>query len=291
MTASMTAFARHGGDGEWGRATWELRSVNHRYLEISLRLPEELRGLETAVRERIDKYLKRGKVDCTLRFEGPTSIAPTLTLNTELARQLAEACGRINAMMDSPANASATDILRWPGVIAVQAPDIEALSEAVLALLEQTLAIMVEVREREGGKLRTLMEQRCAEARTRVTTLRAQLPAILENIRARWLTRIQEMLQSTPSLDPGRLEQETAMLMQRLDVAEELDRLETHIEEVLRVLAREKVAGRRLDFLMQEMHREANTLGSKSAHVDTTGASVDLKVLIEQMREQVQNIE
>jgi uncharacterized protein (TIGR00255 family) len=150
---------------------------------------------------------------------------------------------------------------------------------------------MVEVREREGGKLRALMEQRCAEARTRVTTLRAQLPGILESIRTRWLTRTQELLQSTPSLDAGRLEQETAMLMQKLDVAEELDRLDTHIEEVLRVLAKEKVAGRRLDFLMQEMHREANTLGSKSAHVDTTGASVDLKVLIEQMREQVQNIE
>jgi uncharacterized protein (TIGR00255 family) len=291
MTASMTAFARHTGDGEWGRATWELRSVNHRYLEIALRLPEELRGLESAVRERVDKYLKRGKVDCTLRFEGPTTIAPTLTVNIELARQLVEACGRINAMMDTPANASATDILRWPGVIATEPPDIEALSEAVLSLLQQTLAIMVEVREREGGKLRALMEQRCAEARTRVTTLRAQLPGILESIRTRWLTRTQELLQSTPSLDAGRLEQETAMLMQKLDVAEELDRLDTHIEEVLRVLAKEKVAGRRLDFLMQEMHREANTLGSKSAHVDTTGASVDLKVLIEQMREQVQNIE
>jgi uncharacterized protein (TIGR00255 family) len=287
----MTAFARLSGEGAWGRATWELRSVNHRYLEMSMRLPEELRGLESAVRERVDKYLKRGKLDCTLRFEAPTNVAPALTINFALARQLVDACARIGEMAPSVAPVNATDILRYPGVINTEAADLDALSEAVLKLLEQVLKTMVEVREREGGKLRTLLEQRCAEARTRVTNLRTQLPAIIDGIKTRWLTRTQEVLQAGASLDAARLEQETALLIQRLDVAEELDRLDTHIEEVLRVLAKEKVAGRRLDFLMQEMHREANTLGSKSAHIDTTGASVDLKVLIEQMREQIQNIE
>jgi uncharacterized protein (TIGR00255 family) len=291
MTTSMTAFARHSGDGDWGRATWELRSVNHRYLEISLRLPEELRGLETAVRERIDKHLKRGKLDCMLRFEASTTVAPQLSVNFELARQLVEACTRINAMTQQSAGVNATDILRWPGVIATESQNMDAVSEAVLALLDDTLRVLVEMREREGAKLRALLEQRCTEARARVAQLRAQLPAIIDSVRTRWLTRIQEMLQASAALDPGRLEQETALLMQKLDVAEELDRLDTHIEEVLRVLHKERVAGRRLDFLMQEMHREANTLGAKSAHIDTTGASVDLKVLIEQMREQVQNIE
>ncbi len=291
MIASMTAFARQTADGEWGRATWELRSVNHRYLELSLRLPEELRSIETATRERVDRHLKRGKIDCTLRFDGPAAIAPQIMLNHELARQLIEACTRINKLLDDPAAIGATDILRWPGVIATAPTDIDALSESLLAILDKALQALVEVRLREGAKLEALIEQRCTDAAARVGQLRTQMPAIVESVKTRWLTRMQELLQANAALEPTRLEQETALLLQRLDVSEELDRLETHIAEVRRVLASERVAGRRLDFLMQEMQREANTLGSKSAHVDTTGASVDLKVLIEQMREQVQNIE
>jgi uncharacterized protein (TIGR00255 family) len=288
MVASMTAYARQSGQGEWGRAIWEIRSVNHRFLDLSLRLPEELRVLESSVRERIDAHVKRGKLDCTLRMEGGQRTGAPISVNEDLLRQLLDACARINRQIDAPAPVSATELLRWPGVIAGDIPDMETLGRELLGLLDSTLQSLVEARLREGEKLKALIEQRCADAAGRVDALRAQLPAIMDGLKNRMLTRIREI---ATGVDPTRLEQETALLLQKLDVAEELDRLDAHLAEVRRVLNEDKVAGRRLDFLMQELNREANTLGSKSAHLDTTGASVELKLLIEQMREQVQNIE
>ena len=288
MVASMTAYARQTGQGEWGRATWEIRSVNHRYLDLSLRLPEELRVLESSVRERIDAHVKRGKLDCTLRMEGGQRAGAPISINEDLLRQLLDACAQINQRIEQPAPVSATELLRWPGVIAGDIPDMETLGRELLALLDVALHSLVEARQREGDKLKALIAQRCSEATNRVAGLRAQLPMIMEGLKTRMFTRISEL---ATGVDPTRLEQETALLLQKLDVAEELDRLDAHLTEVRRVLEEDKVAGRRLDFLMQELNREANTLGSKSAHLDTTGASVELKLLIEQMREQVQNIE
>jgi uncharacterized protein (TIGR00255 family) len=289
MVASMTAYARHSGQGDWGRATWELRSVNHRYLEVSLRLPEELRPLETRARERIDQALRRGKIDCTLKFEAASGRGEQLSVNTELVRQLIDACAAIGRLVDRGAPPAALDLLRWPGVIATDAPDADTIAAALLPLLDEALRVLVDTRRREGDKLKALIEDRCAEAEQRVAQLRTQLPAIMDGLKTRMQGRIAEL--APTAVDPGRLEQEVALLLQKFDVAEEMDRLQAHFGEVRRVLREDQVAGRRLDFLMQEMNREANTLGSKSAHLDTTGASVALKVLIEQMREQVQNVE
>ncbi len=289
VVASMTAFARHSTQGAWGRATWELRSVNHRYLEITLRLPEELRGLESNFRERIEQRVKRGKVDGLLRYDGSAAASQTPHVNVELVRALIAAGSQIDALLKSPSPLKTSDLLRWPGVLSVEETNIEALGEVLSSLLEQTLEALVATRRREGGKLAQLIEQRCGALSQRIAQLRTQLPAIQEHLKNRLRQRVQELC--LPGIEPGRMEQELALMLQRLDVAEEMDRLETHIAETRRVLAQDPAPGRRLDFLMQELHREANTLGSKSAHVDTTGAALDLKVIIEQMREQIQNIE
>ena len=285
MISSMTAFARLEDSGEWGHAVWEIRTVNHRYLDISIRLPEELRVLESGVRERISEKLKRGKVECNLRYD-TDSVADDISVNTRLTGKIIQASRGLP--VDNPAPVNPVDILRWPGVIRKDSPDLEQTGARLMKLLDQALRDIVDSRRREGEKTGRMIEDRCDLSLQQVKQVREKAPDIIAALSERHLARVQEL---GLELDNGRVEQEIALLSQKLDVDEELDRLETHIHEVRRVLTETEPVGRRLDFLMQEMNREANTLGSKSAHVDTSNASIELKVLIEQMREQVQNIE
>ena len=285
MVFSMTAFARLEESGEWGHAVWEIRTVNHRYLDISTRLPEELRALESGVRERVAARLSRGKVECNLRYDAEAMLND-ISVNARLAGKIIQAAA--NLPIANPAPVNPVDILRWPGVIEKNAPDLEQTGAHLFELLDRTLHDLLDNRRREGEKTSRMIEDRCELALQQVKQLRTRVPEIITALGARYLARVQEL---ELELDSGRLEQEIALLSQKLDVDEELDRLETHILEVRHVLTETKPIGRRLDFLMQEMNREANTLGSKSAHIDTGNASIELKVLIEQMREQVQNIE
>jgi len=282
----MTAFARSAGQGEWGSAVWEIRSVNHRYLEISPRLPEEVRALEAEVRERIGERLDRGKVDCLLRYQVQVDLRRGLAINREILQQIEQAIGRVTATVPQCAPVNPVDLLRWPGVI--DPPDMQEASAPLLALLDSALEALVTARCREGERLSALLSERCERMRQHIDYLRARLPGIVKALTARIKGRLLDLGQQ---VDAGRLEQELVLLIQRLDVAEELDRLQAHTDEFTRVMQHDKPVGRRLDFLLQEMNREANTLGSKSVHIDSTGVSVELKVLIEQMREQVQNIE
>lgn len=288
MIRSMTAFARQERRAAWGVLTWELRSLNHRFLEVGTRLPEDLRALEGAVRERVAKLLKRGKVECGLRLQRTAGARGELSMNREVVARLVELVTEANALHASPAPISAIELLRWPGAVDEVEPDLGPISEAALELLDSALAELVDTREREGERLRAVLEQRGTAMAVLASEVRQHLPEIRTQLRARLEARLAEVQVQT---DPARIEQELVLQLQKLDVDEELDRLETHLCEIGDVLKRSEPVGRRLDFLMQELNREANTLGSKSVVVETTRASVELKVLIEQMREQVQNIE
>ena len=288
MINSMTAYGRAEHSGDWGRASCEIRSVNHRYLEISVRLPEELRLLEQIIRERISDRLKRGKVDCNIRFEQCEIINGALPVNQELLTKVIETAEKTAAQLKAGSPVNPLDVLRWPGVLDHDVPDTETISTPLIELVDQTLDAVIDTRQREGTKIRTMILERCQSAKENVSKVRELMPTILDNLREKLIQRVQEL---THEFDNERLEQELLLLSQKMDVAEEMDRLEAHIDEVIRVLDQKGPVGRRLDFLMQEMNRESNTLGSKSVHLDTSNVSVDLKVLIEQMREQIQNIE
>ena len=288
MARSMTAFARQELVKDWGVLTLELRSVNHRYLDISLRIPEEFRSVEPKLRERIAEKLARGKVEVGLRFTRNESSNGDILIDEELVQQIANASRTVDHILYNPEAVSSLDILRWPGVIKTAKLDSNELTKSVLELLDETLKDMLQGREREGEKLAELIQQRCSAIRDVISEVKKRLPEIMQLWREKLLKRIQD---ASVEVDENRLEQELVIIAQKTDVDEELDRLETHIAEVERVLKSEKPIGRRLDFLMQELNREANTLGSKSIDTETTKASVDLKVLIEQMREQIQNIE
>ncbi len=288
MIRSMTAFSRQEASNELGELVLEIRTVNHRYLDIFLRLPEELRSLDSVMRELIGSRLSRGKVECSLRFQPADQNGGELALNDERIKQIAHASRHIESILYDPAPVSSLEVLRWPGVIQSQPLDLEQLQQAVTALLEKALLDLIATREREGKKLAEVIKQRCDAMEEIVAGVKAKMPEILAQWREKLINRINE---AKVELDADRLEQEMIYLVQKTDVAEEMDRLAMHIEEVRRVLQGDKPVGRRLDFLMQELNREANTLGSKSIHADTTRASVDLKVYIEQMREQIQNIE
>jgi uncharacterized protein (TIGR00255 family) len=288
MTRSMTAFARESSATDVGELTWELRSVNHRFLEPHLRLPEDLRVLETPVRERLTARLARGKVDCTLRFVPAQDSAGALKVNRRLLEQVLAAADEIATRIGEPATPHVLDLLRWPGLLQEPEQDTDAVAAAALALLDQALDGLVAHREREGGRLKALLLERCDKLAVEVDGVRARMPQVLAGVRARIRERLSEVLDE---LDPARLEQEMAMLAQRLDVDEEMDRLGVHLQEVRKALDSDGPVGRRLDFLMQELNREANTLSAKSADAETTHAAVEMKVLIEQMREQVQNLE
>lgn len=288
MIRSMTAFARQQGHGEYGELTWEVRSVNHRFLETTVRLPEELRGIEPAVRDRVTARLGRGKVECNLRLKAAAAGSVELQVNERMVEQILAAADKMAHRLHSSHQLSIMDVLRWPGVMETGEQDFTPAQEAALTLLEQTLDALLEAREREGARLSDLIVQRVRGMRAQVETARERMPLVIEAVRERLRARLAEVAEN---LDQERLEQEMALLAQRLDVDEEMDRLRTHLDEVSRVLEQDEPVGRRLDFLMQELNREANTLGSKSADSETTAISVEMKVLIEQMREQVQNIE
>jgi uncharacterized protein (TIGR00255 family) len=289
MIRSMTGFASVERQFEFGRLAWELRSVNHRYLEIGFRVPEEFRALEPEIRRILGEHLSRGKVDASLRYSPAVGAASSgLTLNRAIL-------GRLLALQAEARDASGLQdgldlatLMRWPGVIAEQAPDPLPLHAAALDLLAEAAAGLQASRSREGRDLEAAIRERLASIEAWVAQVRTWLPEIRDGLRQRLLSRIAELQQP---LDPGRLEQEVAFLAQKIDVDEELDRLQAHISETRRVLERPDPVGRRLDFLMQEFNRESNTLSSKSVDQRTTQAAVELKVAIEQMREQVQNIE
>ncbi|MDD2159856.1 YicC family protein [Pseudomonas sp. MIL19] len=287
MIHSMTAFARAEQAGANGTLSWELRSVNHRYLEPHLRLPEAFRDLEGAVREALRNGLSRGKVECTLRFSDDNA-GKALQVDLERAAQLVAAAESIAGLIKQPAALNPLEVLGWPGVLVADAADPQALNKTALALFTQALDELKQGRLREGAELAKLLNERLDSIAAEVVAVRELVPQMLAAQRQKILDRCAEM---QAELDPQRLEQELVMLAQKSDVAEELDRLVTHVSEVRRVLKSGGAAGRRLDFLMQELNREANTLGSKAFDTRSTQAAVNLKVLIEQMREQVQNIE
>lgn len=288
MLSSMTGFARCETEGAYGSLVWELRSVNHRYLEISLRLPEALRPIESAVRETLQRALTRGKVDAALRYEPADAHTPVLRLNEPLARAVIDACMQVDEMMMNPARMSAMEVLRWPGVVRSEETDMPDIADAALDLLKRTVAQLKANRDREGMRTADFIRERVAAARAESARARARRPEVLKGQREKLLTRIAEL---GIEADAARLAQELVHAAQRLDVDEELDRLDAHFDALLEALDTGGPAGRRLDFLMQEMNREANTLASKSGDLETTQAAMTLKVLIEQMREQVQNIE
>ena len=285
---SMTAFARREEQTEQGELTWEIRSVNHRYLETSLRLDERFRPLEMKIRKLFSAKLARGKVDASLRYKTPESQQSTLNVDHELAKSVIEQCDDLALLTSRPAPIDTLKVLQWPNVLRADTLDQEALNKTVMSSLKLAIDELIATRETEGAALQQMIEQRCNDIDTIAKETHTIMPEVLESQRQRLAERVADF---QVNLDPERLEQEMVVLAQKSDVAEELDRLESHIVEVRSVLQRDEPVGRRLDFLMQELNREANTLGSKSISTDTTRNSVDLKVLIEQMREQIQNIE
>ena len=286
MIVSMTAFGRLEEKADWGRATWEIRTVNHRYLDLTIRLPEDLRMLENKVREQISARLRRGKVDCTLRYLPGETASGNISVNTDLAKKITEAA--MSLQIPGAQALNPMDVLQWPGVIENETPDPEQIGAPLLALLDAVLNNVVDMRRREGEKIHGMIMERCTGIKQQVDRVREEFPAVLEAVREKILARAGELV---TDINNDRLEQEIVFLAQKMDVAEELDRLDAHIKEVQHVLDQTEPAGRRLDFLMQEMNREANTLGSKAASLVLTNAALELKVLIEQMREQIQNIE
>ena len=267
---------------------WELRSVNHRFLEINPRLPDELRTLEPQVREAIGARIARGKVDCFLRFQAADGGSGAADLDEEQAARVLAAAGEIERLAGGIAPLRVVDVLRWPGVLRPPKIDFDSLALAALELLARSLDVLIDMRGREGGRLEQLITQRTSEVSAIVADTRELLPQLIQGHRERLEARLKDIREQ---LDPARVEQEMLLLIQKSDVSEELDRLAAHVDEVREALKSTGQIGRRLDFLMQELNREANTLASKAVDLRVTNAAVELKVLIEQMREQVQNIE
>ena len=289
MIRSMTGFASLEHQYGFGRLTWEMRSLNHRYLEFSLRLPEEFRVLEPRIRKILGKFISRGKVDATLRYHPlPGAAGGRVKLNMELAGDLLGLHSELEGLSGLRQDPNLASVLRWPGVVEEQLPDPAPLHEAALELLEDAASELQQGRSREGEQTARAITERLDGITKWVADIRQWLPEIRIALREKMLERISGLQQP---LDPGRLEQEVAFLAQKIDVDEELDRLDAHVEETRRALQLDEPVGRRLDFLMQEFNRESNTLSSKSVDQRTSQAAVELKVLIEQIREQVQNIE
>lgn len=289
---SMTAFARVQETCDSGSLTWEIRSVNHRYLEPGIKLPEDFKLLETDIRKLVIQYLERGKIDIGLRYKLDELSTGDIHLNKDLVQRLHVVEQSVLNIVHEGQKLTVSDILSWPGVIADQQRDLSPLIAIALRSLEKALKQLVETRETEGKALGEMITTRCEQISEIVKQLRVHRPAMVTAMHEKWKTNLNDKLQQwAESANESRLEQELAILAQKLDVDEELDRLDTHIAEVTKVLKRKEAVGRRLDFLMQELNREANTLSSKSQDSVSTQWAVDLKVLIEQMREQVQNIE
>jgi uncharacterized protein (TIGR00255 family) len=288
MMASMTGFARREATGPYGTLVCEIRSVNHRFLDPALRLPDSCRGLETELRQALAAELRRGKIDCTILHRAPPAGAGPLDVDAAALERLLARARELAVAAGSGARIDVLELLRWPGVLREETLDTEQFAALVRALFGETLADLKAARAREGERLAALIRQRCTTLSQLVEQVAARAPEVQTRARARLHERLAEL---RTDVNHERLEQELVLLLQRLDVTEELDRLRGHLEETARVLAAPEPAGRRLDFLLQEFNREANTLSSKSQDLESTRAAVEMKVVIEQMREQVQNIE
>ncbi len=284
----MTGFARQSAETSVGTLTWELRAVNHRYLDVQFRLPDELRSKEQAFKQSVGTALKRGKVECSLHLRRTLDEDTDMQINMDLVSLIRKRVTQIATALHDTQLLNPIDILRWPGVVSESQVDAEPLYVEAVALLDNALEAMASMRASEGERIATMLESRCADIEIISSSVRKRMPDVLASVRAKQKERIERL---DVEADPARLELELALIAQKLDVDEELDRLDSHVIEIRKTLGSNEPVGRRLDFLMQELNREANTLGSKSADADTTKAAVELKVLIEQMREQIQNVE
>ena len=288
MLNSMTGFAREVAELPFGTLTCELRAVNHRYLDVQFRLPEELRPKEVELRRQIAAAVKRGKVECSLHLRRAFHASDELKLDQQLVRQISARIAELSDLLPETRALDPIDVLRWPGVIQEPEIDTEPLFTSTSELLAATLSALGEMRSSEGGRIADMLESRCAEIIDIAASVKKRMPQVMDTVRSKQRERIDNL---NIDADPARLETELALIAQKLDIDEELDRLVSHVSEIRAVLGKGEPVGRRLDFLMQELNREANTLGSKSSDTETTKAAVDLKVLIEQMREQIQNVE
>ena len=288
MLHSMTGFARETAETEIGALTWEIRAVNHRYLDVQFKIPEQARPHEQAFRQAVSASLNRGKVECSLNFRRAFDRQAELQINSEMVELIGSRIKEMSAMLPATGAVNPFDVMRWPGVVEPAEIESQPLFEAALPLLQKTLDAIRSMRASEGARIAEMIESRCSDIASISQSVRARMPEVLEAARAKQRERIDKL---DVEADPARLETELALIAQKLDVDEELDRLDSHLTEIRDVVARDEPVGRRLDFLMQELNREANTLASKSNDTETTRASVELKVLIEQMREQIQNVE
>lgn len=287
MIQSMTAYARIEHKAQWGTASWEIRSVNQRYLETYLRLPEQLRSLEPVLRDRLRKRLNRGKIEVNLRYDLGENKDSDLQLNQALAAQIIQAANWVKQEAGQ-GEINVVDVLRWPGVMSGSEQDMDAISKELLVAFDDAVAQFIEARGREGDAINTMLQTRLDQIVEQVAIVREHMPNVMQWQRDKITNRLSEI---QGELDPARIEQEMVLLAQKMDVAEEMDRLDAHVAETRRILNKGGAQGRRLDFMMQEFNRESNTLASKSISSEVTAAAVELKVLIEQMREQIQNIE
>ena len=288
MLHSMTGFARESVETGIGTLTWEIRAVNHRYLDIQFKIPEDLRPKEQLFRQQASAVLGRGKVECSLYFHRAVHQENELQLDKGLVELIGHRISELTAKLPNVAAVNPIEILRWPGVVLHTEIDTEPLFEQATELLHKALGAIETMRASEGHRIAEMLKSRCADIEAISTTVQKRMPEVLAATRSKQKERIEKL---DVEADPARLEVELALIAQKIDVDEELDRLKSHLVEIRQALNHDKPVGRRLDFLMQELNREANTLGSKSADAETTKAAVDLKVLIEQMREQIQNVE
>ena len=284
MTKSMTAFAR----SESGHISWEIRSVNHRYLEVGLKVPDAFRSLEISLRNKLKARLNRGKIDCQLRIGHSQASEASLSIDEKLLEDLTGALATIIPKLETVAPVNPLEVLKWPGILSEPTEDEESIKRTVVELFDTALAQLIEMRSSEGAELRKIILEKLADLRSIVEQAATEAPIISARQRDKMISKLNDL---KIEADPGRIEQELVIMAQKSDVAEELDRLNTHIEEVSATLDSKEAVGRRLDFLMQELNREANTLSSKAVATNTTIQAVELKVAIEQMREQIQNIE
>lgn len=288
MLHSMTGFARQSSESSLGTLTWELRAVNHRYLDVSFKMPDELKAHEPQLRQLVGERLKRGKVECAFHFRRAIDQSGDMALDEALIALLSSRINDVSSVLRNPGRVDPLDILRWPGVVLKSQLDVEPLLAEARALLESAVDAMASMRLSEGERIGAMLESRCADVESLAAGVRERMPEVRDAMRQRQRERLEKL---DVSADPERLEVEIALLLQKIDVDEELDRLDSHLAEIRAAMRRDDAVGRRLDFLMQELNREANTLASKAADSETTNAAVELKVLIEQMREQVQNVE
>lgn len=292
MIYSMTGYAAVSEELPLGTLSVEIRSVNHRYLDVQFRLPDEFRSFEPGLRELVAARLTRGKVECRLGLQKTVASQVSLQLNTPLLEQLVDLDRHVRRHLPSAASLTVSDVIRWPGVVETDAIPLEQLREQAQALMHRALEQFTASRAREGEKLKDLLIERVMRMEQLVEKVKPRIPQLVTAYQDRLSARLKDALKDgAATLDEDRVRQELVLFASKVDVEEELSRLITHLAEARRILADGGAAGKRLDFLMQELNREANTLGSKSVDIDTSQASLELKVLIEQMREQVQNIE